>query len=87
MTPEVKCCFEDEDLDHVAKNLADIQVQRLPVMNRDKRLVDVLSLGDIAFEAGRGPERQGPRGHLAAGRPAQPGGDDAGRRHKPGTAR
>jgi CBS domain-containing protein len=55
MTASVKYCFEDEDLDHVAKNMGEIQVRRLPVMNRDKRLVGVVSLGDIAFEAGRGP--------------------------------
>jgi CBS domain-containing protein len=55
MTPEVKYCFEDEDLNHVAQNMGDIQVRRLPVMNRDKRLVGIVSLGDIAFEAGKGP--------------------------------
>jgi CBS domain-containing protein len=55
MTPEVKYCFEDEDLGHVAKNMGEIQVRRLPVMSRDKRLVGIVSLGDIAFEAGKGP--------------------------------
>jgi CBS domain protein len=29
--------------------MADIQVRRLPVLNRDKRLVGILSLGDIAL--------------------------------------
>jgi CBS domain-containing protein len=48
MSKEVKYCFEDEDLDHVAKNMGDIQVRRLPVVNRDKRLVGIVSLGDIA---------------------------------------
>ena len=38
MSKEVKYCFEDEDLEHVAKNMGDIQVRRLPVVNRDKRL-------------------------------------------------
>jgi CBS domain-containing protein len=51
MTREVKYCFEDEDITGVAANMADIQVRRLPVVNRDKRLVGVLSLGDIATEA------------------------------------
>ena len=50
MTAEVKYCFEDEDLDHVAKNMADLRVRRLPVLNRAKRLVGILSLGDIALE-------------------------------------
>ena len=48
MSSEVKYCYEDEDLDHVAKNMADIQVRRLPVVNREKRLVGIVSLGDMA---------------------------------------
>jgi CBS domain-containing protein len=48
MSPEIKYCYEDEDLDHVAKNMADIQVRRLPVVNREKRLVGIISLGDLA---------------------------------------
>jgi CBS domain-containing protein len=39
MSPEVKYCFEDEDVTHVAENMAELQVRRLPVMNRDRRLV------------------------------------------------
>jgi CBS domain-containing protein len=50
MTAEVKYCFEDEDLDGVVKNMAEIKVQRLPVMSRDKRLVGIVSLGDIAIQ-------------------------------------
>jgi CBS domain-containing protein len=48
MSQEVKYCFEDEDLEHVAKNMGDIQMRRLPVVNRDKRLVGIVSLGDVA---------------------------------------
>jgi CBS domain-containing protein len=48
MSAEVKYCFEDDDIDDVMTNLGDIQVRRLPVLNRDKRLVGILSLGDIA---------------------------------------
>lgn len=48
MTAEIKYCFEDEELDHVAANLAELQVRRLPVMSRDKRLVGIVSLGDLA---------------------------------------
>jgi CBS domain-containing protein len=53
MTPEVKYCYEDEDLEHVAKNMAELRVRRLPVLNRDKRLVGILSLGDLALAEGR----------------------------------
>ncbi|MGA0611636.1 CBS domain-containing protein [Caldimonas sp. KR1-144] len=48
MSPEVKYCYEDDDLDEVAQNMGDIRVRRLPVLNRDKRLVGIVSLGDIA---------------------------------------
>src|SRR3954468_409453 len=48
MSDQVKYCFEDEDLDDVAQNMADLQIRRLPVVSRDKRLVGILSLGDIA---------------------------------------
>jgi CBS domain-containing protein len=50
MTHEVNYCFEDEDVDHVAENMAELQVRRLPVMNRDKRLVGIVSLGDLATQ-------------------------------------
>lgn len=50
MSAEVKYCFEDEDVDEVARNMAEIKVQRLPVMSRDKRLVGIISLGDIAVQ-------------------------------------
>jgi CBS domain-containing protein len=50
MSTEVRYCFEDEDVDHVAKNMAELQVRRLPVMNREKRLVGIVSLGDLATE-------------------------------------
>ncbi|HSD53832.1 MAG TPA: CBS domain-containing protein [Burkholderiales bacterium] len=48
MSREVKYCFEDEDLEDVARNMAEIQVRRLPVLNREKRLVGIIALGDIA---------------------------------------
>ena len=48
MSQEVKYVFDDEDLEHVAENMGDIQVRRLPVVNREKRLVGIVSLGDIA---------------------------------------
>lgn len=48
MSHEVKYCFEDEDIDHLCQNMGDIQLRRLPVLNRDKRLVGIVSLADIA---------------------------------------
>jgi len=49
LTEEVKYCFDDQDSEQVTRNMADIQVRRLPVLNRSKRLVGILSLGDIAI--------------------------------------
>lgn len=49
MSPEVYYCFEDQELDEVAANMAHIKVRRLPVVNRGKRLVGIVSLGDIAL--------------------------------------
>ncbi len=48
MTLDVLYCHEDEDIGHVATNMADKQVRRLPVVNADKRLVGIISLADIA---------------------------------------
>ena len=37
-------------IEHVVQNMGDIQVRRLPVLNRDKRLVGVVSLADAALK-------------------------------------
>jgi len=52
MSGEVKYCFEEDDVDDVAQNMADIKVRRLPVLNKDKRLVGIVSLGDLAIADG-----------------------------------
>jgi CBS domain-containing protein len=52
MTEEVMYCYDDQDLDEIAENMGEIQVRRLPVLNRDKRLVGIVALGDLAFEQG-----------------------------------
>ncbi len=48
MSPDVKYCYEDDDVDEVARNMAEIQVRRLPVLSREKRLVGIVALGDLA---------------------------------------
>ena len=48
MTCEMLYCFDDQDLDEIARNMAKNQVRRLPVINHAKRLVGILSLGDLA---------------------------------------
>lgn len=48
MTPQIKYCFEDQAVDEICQNMSEIKVRRLPVVNRDKRLVGVVSLGDLS---------------------------------------
>ena len=50
MTPEVVFTYEDEDVKEAAKLMQDHQLRRLVVLNRDKKLVGIVSLGDLAVE-------------------------------------
>ncbi|MDN2568149.1 CBS domain-containing protein [Aquibium sp. A9E412] len=52
MTRDLKYCFADDDTETVGRNMAEQQIRRLPVLDRDKRLVGILAIGDIAFQAG-----------------------------------
>jgi CBS domain-containing protein len=47
-TEQVLYCYEDDELDNIAKNMGDERVRRLPVVNKEKRLVGIVSLGNIA---------------------------------------
>lgn len=48
MTEEVKYCFDDDDGDAVLDNMADIQLRRMPVLDRGKRMVGIVSITDLA---------------------------------------
>jgi CBS domain-containing protein len=48
MTPDVAFVFEDQDVQEAAKLMRERQIRRLPVLSRDKQLVGILALGDIA---------------------------------------
>jgi CBS domain-containing protein len=52
MTADVKYCYDDQDLEEVSANMGEIQVRRLPVLNRNKQLVGIIALGDIALIQG-----------------------------------
>jgi len=80
MTREIRYCFEDEDTDDIAHNMADQQIRRLPVVSREKRLVGILSLGDIAFTDGKDPAGEALTGiSRPGGLHSQTGGDGAAR--------
>ena len=51
MSKEVLYCYEDETIEQVADNMGEQQIRRLPVVNRDKRLVGIISLGDLSRNA------------------------------------
>ena len=48
MTPDVHYCYANQDIDEAARIMEDNQVRRLVVLNDDKRLVGIYSVGDIA---------------------------------------
>jgi CBS domain-containing protein len=48
MTADVEYCYEDDDITAAADKMAELQVRRLAVLDRDRRLVGIVSLGDIA---------------------------------------
>src|SRR5262245_20577836 len=56
MSPDVKYVYEDELVEDAARNMKRLQVRRLPVLNREKRLVGIVSLGDVSTR------RPGPAG-------------------------
>ena len=58
MTCEVIRCFEDEEVEEAERLMQSRQVRRILVVNRDERLVGILSLGDLAAESGN-PQRVG----------------------------
>ena len=50
MSREIKYCFEDQSIDEVTQNMGELRIRRLPVLTRDKRLIGILSLGDLAID-------------------------------------
>ncbi len=52
MTPEVVYCYEDQTIDDAAKVMEEQQIRRLIILNRDKQLVGIVSLGDLATHRG-----------------------------------
>jgi CBS domain-containing protein len=51
MSKQLLFCFDDQDLDHVARSMGEARVRRLPVVEREsKNLVGILSLSDVALK-------------------------------------
>lgn len=48
MTDDVLWCYEDQTVGEVLQQMGDEQIRRIPVLDRDKNLIGMVSLGDIA---------------------------------------
>jgi CBS domain-containing protein len=68
MTNDVRYCFEDENIEDLAQNMADEQIRRLPVLNSKKRLVGIIALADLAVS------QDGRSGEMALSGISQTGG-------------
>jgi CBS domain-containing protein len=51
MTPGIHCCRDDDDLGKAVRHMEELKVRRLPVINKSKRMVGILSLGDVSYSA------------------------------------
>ena len=51
MTAEIHCCREDDDLAKAVRHMEELKVRRLPVINKSKRMIGMLSLGDVSHSA------------------------------------
>ena len=70
MSNEVKYCYDDQTIEEVTRNMGEQRLRRLPVVDRNKRLVGILSLGDLALE-GNAQDDAG----MALGGISRPGGE------------
>jgi CBS domain-containing protein len=52
MSDAMHVCYEDDDAGDVSRRMAELHVLRLPVVNRDKQLVGIVSAGDLTTKAG-----------------------------------
>jgi len=58
MTPDASYCFDDQTLDEAAVLMEAHQIRRLPILNRDKKLIGILSLGDLAIRTSGTEDRE-----------------------------
>jgi CBS domain-containing protein len=51
MTPDIAYCFDDQEVQDAVQLMERYQIRRLPILTRDKRLVGMVSLGDLAVSS------------------------------------
>ena len=57
MSPDPRWCFEDQSVDEVMDQMREAQIRRVPVVDHDRHLVGIVSLGDLAVKADVGKAR------------------------------
>jgi hypothetical protein len=68
MTEDVEWCFDTDDVDQVVETMSRLQVRRIPVVDRNKRLVGIVALGDLATDS----EEQASRALRRISTPSEP---------------
>ena len=63
MSEGIHYCFDDQSVEEAAELMSDAQIRRVPIVNRDKRLVGIVALADLATE----PKAAEPAGEALAG--------------------
>jgi CBS domain-containing protein len=51
MTAVIHCCRDDDDLAKAVRHMDELKVRRLPVINKSKRMIGILTLGDVSHSA------------------------------------
>ena len=51
MNPGIHCCRDDDDLAKAVRHMEALKIRRLPVINKSKRMVGIISLGDVSHSA------------------------------------
>lgn len=54
MTEDIRYCFEDDPIEDLERTMSEVQIRRIPVVDRNKNLVGIVSLGDLATKEVRG---------------------------------
>ena len=72
MTAAIYYCYEDQDVAEAAQAMEKKQIRRLPIVDRNKKLVGIVSLGDLAVDTGK--ERLAGEALTEISRPAKPEG-------------
>ena len=50
MTQRVEWCYENDSIEHALQHMREQQIRRLPIVDNEKNLVGIVSLGDVALD-------------------------------------